>query len=60
MTSRFASLLERSRADTKTPHDQTSLQSQIAATDRQIDQLVYELYGLSDEEIKIVEGEAAT
>ena len=27
----------------------------IAETDRQIDQLVYELYGLSDEEIKIVE-----
>jgi hypothetical protein len=35
------------------------MNSQIAATDRQIDQLVYELYGLSDEEIKIVEGEAA-
>jgi hypothetical protein len=34
--------------------------SQIAATDRQIDQLVHELYGLSDAEIKIVEGEAAT
>ena len=31
------------------------MKSQIAATDRQIDQLVYELYGLSDEEIKIVE-----
>jgi hypothetical protein len=41
----------------KTPHDQSSLQSQIAATDRQIDQLVYELYGLTDEEIRIVEGE---
>jgi len=26
-----------------------------AATDRQIDALVYELYGLSDEEIQIVE-----
>jgi hypothetical protein len=25
------------------------------ATDRQIDNLVYELYGLTDEEIKIVE-----
>ena len=31
------------------------LESQIAATDRQIDQLVYELYGLSDAEIRIVE-----
>jgi len=29
---------------------------QIAATDRQIDQLVYELYGLTEEEIRIVEG----
>jgi len=27
----------------------------IDATDRQIDQLVYELYALTDEEIKIVE-----
>lgn len=26
------------------------------ATDRQIDQLVYELYGLTEEEIRIVEG----
>jgi hypothetical protein len=31
------------------------LQAQIAATDRQIDALVYELYGLSADEIKIVE-----
>jgi len=28
---------------------------QIAATDQQIDELVYELYGLTKEEIKIVE-----
>lgn len=27
------------------------------ATDREIDRLVYQLYGLTDEEIKIVEGE---
>ena len=32
------------------------LQSQINQTEREIDQMVYELYGLSDEEIKIVEG----
>ena len=36
-------------------HCQTALQ-QIDATDRRIDELVYELYGLTDEEIKIVEG----
>lgn len=32
-----------------------ALQAQIDATDRQIDQLVYELYGLTDAEIRIVE-----
>jgi len=31
------------------------LHHQLAATDRRIDQLVYELYGLTDEEIAIVE-----
>jgi len=31
------------------------LQSKIASTDKEIDQMVYELYGLSEEEIKIVE-----
>jgi hypothetical protein len=30
---------------------------QIQALDKQIDALVYELYGLTEEEIKIVEGE---
>jgi len=29
----------------------------IARTDKEIDTLVYELYGLTDEEIRIVEGE---
>jgi hypothetical protein len=32
------------------------LQRQIDGTDHQIDRLVYELYGLTEEEIKIVEG----
>ena len=40
----------------RTPHEQESLQRQIAATDKQIDALVYELYGLTEEEIRIVEG----
>ena len=37
------------------PHVKTVLQRQIEATDRQIDALVYELYGLTEEEVKIVE-----
>jgi len=36
-------------------HEKDSLQRQIDATDRQIDRLVYELYDLTDDEIKIVE-----
>jgi len=38
------------------PADKQLYQRQIAAADRQIDALVYELYGLSEEEIGIVEG----
>jgi hypothetical protein len=38
------------------PHEKTILQRQIEATNRQIDQLVYELYELTAEEIAIVEG----
>ena len=37
------------------PNDKTKLQREIDATDRQINQLVYELYGLTEAEIKIVE-----
>jgi len=33
----------------------TAFQRQIEATDREIDTLVYGLYGLTEEEIKIVE-----
>ena len=43
----------------KTDHDKTLLQRQITTTDHQIDKLVYELYGLSDDEIGIVEEEGA-
>ncbi|MBZ0276473.1 MAG: hypothetical protein K8I60_10030 [Anaerolineae bacterium] len=32
-------------------------QSAITSTDREIDRLVYDLYGLTDDEIRIVEGE---
>ena len=32
------------------------LKAEIDRTDKEIDQMVYELYGLSEEEIKIVEG----
>ena len=47
--------LHRTLAASKTAHERTVIQRHIDATDRQIDQFVYELYGLTDEEIKIVE-----
>jgi len=39
----------------ETTCSQEQLQRQIAATDAQIDKLVYQLYGLTEEEIKVVE-----
>ncbi|MFZ1553704.1 MAG: hypothetical protein WAV53_20095 [Anaerolineae bacterium] len=41
------------------PHEKAALQRRIEATDRQIDALVYELYGLTDAEIAVVEQEGA-
>ena len=48
--------LHQQLAAAKTPQDTTLLQRQIVATDKQIDQLVYALYGLTEEEIALVEG----
>ena len=44
-------------AEAKTPQAKDLLKRQIETTDKQIDQLVYELYDLTDDEIKIVESE---
>ena len=61
---RMVSLVERmlelhkQLAAVKTGDDKTRIQRQIDATDAQIDRLVYELYELTGDEIKIVEGAA--
>ncbi|MBN2043760.1 MAG: N-6 DNA methylase [Anaerolineales bacterium] len=47
--------LHKQLAAAATPHEKDSLQRQIDAADGQIDALVYELYGLTEEEIRIVE-----
>jgi hypothetical protein len=39
----------------RTPQEQEMVKREIESTDRAIDRLVYELYGLSEEEIGIVE-----
>jgi hypothetical protein len=48
--------LNKQLAGAREPQTKTVLQRQIETTDRQIDQLVYELYELTEDEIKIVEG----
>ena len=48
--------LHKQSAAARLPDEKERLERQIAVTDRQIDALVYELYGLTGEEIKIVEG----
>jgi len=48
--------LQARRAAAQNPQELELLARQIEATDRAIDALVYQLYGLSEAEIKIVEG----
>jgi hypothetical protein len=47
-------MLKAKVAAASNPTDKTLYQRQIAATDRAIDRLVYGLYNLSEEEIKII------
>jgi type I restriction-modification system DNA methylase subunit len=47
--------LNKKLAESKMPQTTEMLRRQIESTDRQIDQLVYELYDLTEEEIKIME-----
>ena len=57
---KLVSLVERMlalhRRFARTPQEKEMIQREIESTDGQIDRLVYELYGLTEEEIKIVEG----
>jgi hypothetical protein len=48
--------LHRQLAGVRTPQERVALERQIAATDGQIDRLVYDLYGLTADEVQIVEG----
>jgi len=52
---RHMQVLQEGLTAAKTPELMNALQRQTAAMDKQIDQLVYELYGLTEEEIRIVE-----
>jgi len=47
--------LHKKLAAEKVPGEKTRIQRQITATDNQIDNLTYDLYNLTEEEIKIIE-----
>jgi Txe/YoeB family toxin of Txe-Axe toxin-antitoxin module len=49
-------MLELHKRNPRTPQEQEMVKREIESTDRRIDALVYEVYGLTEEEIKIVEG----
>lgn len=55
LVDRMLTLAPKRRAEAN-PQAAAQLDAQIAATDRQIDRLVYDLYGLTEEEIALVEG----
>jgi hypothetical protein len=48
--------LHKRLAAAKSDADRTRLERAVKTTDRKIDALVYELYGLTEEEIRVVEG----
>ena len=48
--------LNKQHSTTKSTAQKDILRRQIDATDHQIDQLVYQLYGLTDDEVALVEG----
>jgi len=50
--------LNKKLQDARLEQEKTALSRQIEATDASIDKMVYELYGLTEEEIKVVEDSA--
>ena len=48
--------LHKNLSATRDPRSREQLQRRIDATDKQIDRLVYELYDLTEDEIRVVEG----
>jgi hypothetical protein len=49
--------LQKKHHDARMDSDKELYDRQIKMVDTQIDRLVYDLYGLTEEEVKVVEGE---
>jgi hypothetical protein len=50
--------LHKQLASTRIAAEQTAVRRQIAATDAAIDRLVYDVYGLTEAEVRLVEGKS--
>lgn len=48
--------LHKRKAEAKSESQRAQLEREINVTDEQIDGLAYELYGLTEEEVRVVEG----
>jgi len=57
MVSLVERMLELHKRSPRTPQEQEMVKREIESTDGRIDRLVYELYGLTEDEIRIVEDE---
>lgn len=49
--------LNKQLAVSKAPHERTTIERQVKAKDHEIDQLVFQLYGLTEEEIQTLDSE---
>jgi len=56
LVERMLELNKRKHSGKLAPSELDRVEREIAATDRAIDELVYELYGITDEEQKIIAG----
>lgn len=56
LVDRMLELNKKKHSGKLAPSELDRLEREIAATDREIDELVYELYGVTAEERKIIEG----
>jgi hypothetical protein len=49
-------MLELHKSSPRMPQEVKRVKREVESTDKAIDRLVYELYGLTDDDVKVVEG----
>jgi hypothetical protein len=56
LVDRMLQMNKRKHSGKLAPSEPDRLEREIAAADREIDELVYDLYGITDEEKRMIEG----